>query len=834
MTLTPNLAALGGDGKPPIVPGDGQQPGQSSMLGNIGGPKTWTDQQLLDKCKDWKKESFDQRWIFERQWMRNIWYLLNRQWIYYDSKRGQWQDKRLAKWIPRPVTNICKEGVQSIRANFASINYGASARPLGEDNASVVTAGVADDYGPILYKSHNMTHVMNEFDFWLLVCGNAWLHTCVNKDIKNGTTDVNYETCVKCQQTFSEIAIHDNKQMCPTPGCGSNSFMPATNPDGSPKIETIPLPKGMTMALSPFEIAFPLMYDQYDDAPYTIRMRWRDKNYYQQSDDMIAGGYDKTLSFTKTPQERTMQIFKTLPFQGDIGIAPPYFASGGANTDSEGIVEYDFWVKPCADFPEGQVIRIAGDGNPVVIHSESEALPGPLPYHNAKGDPIFAFHHGRYEHVGGRVMGSGLIDPAIQKQDQLNQLDSHIMMTIGRMANPVWLEPKGAEVEKFTGEPGLVVKWNPLVAGGNAKPERIPGEGVNASVFMYRALVKQEAEELMGTFDIMKGEKPAGTEAYAAMSFLYERATGRHASAFKSRAEVYKGWYGDALEIEREFGDETRLRSVMTPSKGWAFETFKKSDLSGAIEIIIEDGTITAKTALMERAAIDHLATLGLIDPSDPDQKMEILRKFGEERLMPGIDAQVQEAWMNMDAFEKVLADPVKIQQMQTQAQQLAVQAQASGQPMPQVGPLIYRRWYNPQIHRNELIKWCLSDRGRKVFLDHPAALQMVDAYLTHIDLAIAQISMGIMDANGVQINTLAGPAGAPGAQSSGGPPEAQGAHGAAQAAGNSNRNAAGVGANSSAGGKSGAGAPTAIDIAQRARASSYLAQNPPGGQSQA
>jgi hypothetical protein len=239
----------------------------------------------------------------------------------------------------------------------------------------------------------------------------------------------------------------------------------------------------------------------------------------------------------------------------------------------------------------------------------------------------------------------------------------------------------------------------------------------------------------------------------------------------------------------------------------------------------------------MERAAIDHLATLGLIDPSDPDQKMEILRKFGEERLMPAIDAQVQEAWMNMDAFEKVLDQPQIMQQMQMQAQQAALQSQQTGQPMPQVGPLIYRRWYNPQIHRNELIKWCLSDRGRKVFAAHPAAMQMVDAYLTHIDLAIAQVSMGILDANGVMINTTAPANGAPPAQPSGGPPEAQGAHGAAQAAGNSNRNATspGVGqAQSSPAAPNAAGpaaqGPAAINEARLARAKTYLTQHPIGG----
>lgn len=795
----------------------------------------FTDAQILEMWKRWKKEAFDQRWIFERQWMRNIWYILNRQWIYFDSKRGQWQDKRLAKWIPRPVTNILKTGVQSIRANFAAINYGANARPLGEDNESVVTASVADDYAPILHEDHQMDHVMSEFDFWLLVTGNAYLHTYLNRDLKNGQLTVNFEQCQQCGTVSSEIDIANAKQTCPA--CKGTQFRPAIDPKtGQPQTEQRVLPKGATSALSPFEIAHPLMYDQFDDLPYLIRMRWRDRSYYEQNPE-FADTYAKTLSFSKTAQERTMQIFKTLPFQGDIGITPPYFASGGANVDSEGCVEYEVWVKPCKDFPEGAVIRIAGDASPTVIHSETEALPGSIPYHDGRGNPLFTFHMGRYEHVGGRIFGSAMIDPAIQKQDQLNQLDSHMLMVVGRMANPIWLEPKGAEVEKFTGEPGLVVKWNPLVAGGNAKPERIPGEGINESVFAYRAQIKQEAEELMGTFDIMRGEKPTGTEAAAAMSFLYERATGRHTSAYKERGAAYRGWFGDALEIEREFGEETRVRAIMQPHKGWAFQTFKKADLKGNVEIIIEDGTLTPKTALGERAAIDHLAQLGMIDANDPEQKIAIFQKFGQQGLMPSIDAQVQEAWMNMDKFESFINDPQQIMQAQIEARQAQAQAAATGQPAPPVGPLVYRRWYNAQIHRNETIKWCLSDRGRKVFQDHPAAMQMVEAYLMQIDLAIAQTQMGILDAAGVMIDTgvtsgkQAGAPGAPapgpqGPNTKGMPPQQQGTHGRAVGAANSDQNTAGVGASSS--GPGGRTQPQdAVSIAQRARANTYLGKNP-------
>ena len=759
--------------------------GSTTLLASTARPE-FTDAQLLEKWKRMKRESFDQRWVFERQWMRNIWYLLSRQWIYFDSRRGQWQDKRLAKWVPRPVNNILMTAVDSVRANYVSINYGIGARPIGEDNKNVVTAGVADDYAEILWREHSMDAVLNEFDFWLLACGNAWLYTGVDYDLVNGTTEMAIEQCVECQKKFRSDEIANAGQACPECKKPASEVMQPTG-------ETVsePKAKGVTVPLSPFEVAFPFIYERYSLAPYTIRMRWRDKEHYEQTEELRK--YLTKIKFAKSPQERTMQIFKTLPFQSDLGVAPPYFSAGGSNATSEGTVEYDVFIKPCRDFPEGQVIRFAGDSDPTVIHSEQENLPGPLPYRDVNGNPLWSFQHARYREIGGRALGGSLIDPAIQKVDQLNQLDSHALMIFGRMANPIWLEPKGAEVEKFTGEPGLVVKWNPLVAGGNAKPERIPGEGLNASWFQYRQMVKTEAEELMGTYDIMKGQKPGGTEAYAAMNFLYERAMGRHASSFKERANAVKGWFKCALEIEREFGPDERIKSVQGPTKGWSFDVFKRADLSGDIEILIEDGT--PKTQLTERATIDHLAQLQLLNPQDADTRRVVFEKFGEPDLMPSVDAQVQEAWMNMEKFEQALNDPRQQLEFMQHAQMMQDPLYAM-QPMPASqmpkGYLAYKRWYDPQIHRQELIKWALSDRGRQIFEQFPEAEQLVDAYLTQIDNALMAARQGQMDATGVAPQ-----------QPPQGPqtPQQQGRFGRAQQMRNSNQNAGEVGPESSGAG---------------------------------
>ena len=93
-------------------------------------PDYANDKRLLEVYEQDRKECLDARWVFERTWWRNVLYVLGRQWIYYDRKRGQWLDKRMAKWMPRPVTNKMAEGVEALVALFAGIKLATIVRPV--------------------------------------------------------------------------------------------------------------------------------------------------------------------------------------------------------------------------------------------------------------------------------------------------------------------------------------------------------------------------------------------------------------------------------------------------------------------------------------------------------------------------------------------------------------------------------------------------------------------------------------------------------------------------------------------------------------------------------
>jgi hypothetical protein len=722
-------------------------------------PMPYDDDELLALWKEIKEECLGDRWVWERQWYRNIMYVLGRQWIEYIQAKGGWRDKRMAQWIPRPVTNKCKTGVQTLRAMFTSIKLGVNVRPNGAAPENVSAAAVADELAPVIHDDHSMDQIISEFDFWLIVTGNAFLHTFVDYDLKYGVSIINHEECVACGKVVPQNELAGTQAACPD--CGGTEFKTAVLPDGTPVQTRSPKGRPITIPLSPLELAFPNSYARFSDLPYVVRLRWKTKRYFE--NHPILKEMVNDIVWQKSPADQSLQLFKSLASHNDLGVSSFYATGiGGNNEQQDGIPEYEVWYKPCDKYPEGLVFRILGDGAGKVVHlEEQEGLPGPLPYTDAEGNRLFTFTHAAYEHVGGRILASGALDPMIGKQDQLNQLDSNVLLAYFRMANPILLVPKGMGITKMTGMPGLTCEYDNRSNPG-AKPERLAGVDVPASAFKLREQYLADIEELMGTFDIIKGQKPTGVEAFSALQLLVERSQSRFSGVFQSRGNAYKDWFKFALELEREFGEEEKTKATFTPARKWSFQTFQRSQLQGSVSIIVEDGSNVPKTALGMRAAVEHANTLGMLNMQDPDQQYEGLKLFGLTKMIPTLDIHIQAALSKQQAFEEWIGDPMAQQQSAMQAEQeaMAYQQQAaqapidpmSGQPMAGPAPsplnstpLKWLPWYNPIIHRQEFMKWANSDRMRELMKQMPQAEGLLTAHLSEIDMANQQTMLASM-----------------------------------------------------------------------------------------
>lgn len=641
--------------------------------------------------------SLEGRAMLERGWWQKLLYINGRQWIYY-SPRGGWRDKRLARWIPRPVTNVTAETVDSIRALLTSNTPTLRVRPNGNEPINVLTAQIADDLEPVIAEEHEMDRRFFEADFWAPALGCCWLHPYWDKDDPRHVVEVRMLQCGACGETVSPLDVEESETGDACPNCGQPGLLtPATDPQTGQPVTTVEnIGAGKTDVVSPLEMLIPTFYQRWEDVGELIRLRWRPETYYEGRD------YYNRIQFTSTTAEQSLQMFRSLALMSDLSTAP--FQWGGATpTRQKGAIEAELWVKPQVSFPDGLWVRAVGGlhGETVIVRDpERGVMPGPIPFRDQADRPLWLWDYYPFRETGGRLWAMGALEPVIQKQDQINRNDSMVELIMQRMANPIWLEPKGAEIQRFTGEPGLIVRYS-IVAGSNAKPERLEGMNPGQSFFQLRDQYMNDVERLAGTQDVLKGMRPQGVEAFSALNLIVEEAQSRFVPILKARGRTYRDWYANAIELERSYGPTTRIKTVAGQAGNWTFKTFKKQDLEGAITVVIEDGSTTPKTSLGKRAALQDAKTLGLINPANPDTALAALGVLGVPELAPGLDSHTRAA--------------------QTEQEQYEAWVEGGRQGGPAANPLVVRAWQQHPIHIQQHDVWANGDAIRGLCLKDPA-----------------------------------------------------------------------------------------------------------------
>jgi hypothetical protein len=733
------------------VPGVDEMPAAELYQGlEAGDPKA--DAEVRKIYQSVRQASLEGRELLERGWWQKLLYCYGRQWIYY-SPRGGWQDKRLAKWIPRPVTNMVFDTVSTIRSMLSDIEPGVRVRPNGSTPANVLTAQIADDLEPVIYEEHDMQQAFFEADFWAPALGTVFLHPYWNRDDPRNRVFVQALACPVCQFMCHPLDVRDGTvTACPQDGTSAEAFVPAQYQTGQPIGEMQNVGAGCTDVVSPLEILFPSYCQRWCDVDRLIRLRWRPKSYYE------GRPYEKNIRYSSTTAEKSLQMFRSLSLMTDMTTAP--FQWGGSTpTRVEGAIEAELWIKPCSEYPEGLWCRAVGglNGETYLIRDDDRGIrPGPLPYeaprqdNEAHGRKLWPWIYYPYEIVGGRIWGKSSLDPIITKQDALNRNDSMVELIMARMANPIWLEPKGSEVQRFTGEPGLIVRYQ-VIAGTQAEPKRIDGVQPTQAHFALRTQYLDDIEKLGKTRDVLKGSHPAGVEAFSALNLLVEQSQSGFKALFKQRGRAYRDWFEVALDLERSYGPDQRTRTVMGQQGKWNYDTFLRADMQGAITVIVEDGSQTPKTSLGRRAAAQQAQQMGALDMNDPATKVRVNDLLGVHDLAPGLDAHTKAAATEHEQYEQWVAngrlDPATGQPAVTpQAPVNPQTGQPMGPPPPTPGnPLRVEAWQNHAIHIEQLDIWANADRIRALTLNDPLAKSEITYHRTqHVIAQTNQFALPI------------------------------------------------------------------------------------------
>lgn len=573
-----------------------------------------------------------ERHALERGWFQSVLFFLGIQWISYNPSTRRWGPRtKLKPWVPRPVTNKFAVGantiIQILRAKPPSVVL----VPETDNPDDVATADLGNSVLDQLYQEAGAKEARRVLASWVTLTGNAFIHTFYDNSPTHGTEFVQHQMCSVCKQTFPPDTIEEDGT-CPNCGPAQPTLMmPAVDDAGQPLGEDFARGRLRTEIFSPFEIYVDQQARSMADVTELMARR-------RYSSDEVFARWGKKVEPNSRDQSEGgtgQSLLRSIAYAAGTG-GPAVGASGSSDNDTGVVVDF-LWKRPCPDYPEGLVAVFSGND----LLNEKE-VPNGIPYRDKEGNPRWPWRHVGFDRVPGRFWYKTPLTDVIPKQEQRNRLESLIQLITMRCANPVWLTPKNIGFDMITGEPGEILSYNFMQAG--QKPERVEGSNVPTTLIGWLEKIDSDIEELLGTYEVLRGNAPTGVSAGTALRLLLERAVTRFTPVIEQIEEEWGEATRDLFLTLQQFGTDTRIARIAGPGKTWEIQQFSNADLTGAVDVRVEAGSAVPKNTVGTQAAIQDLVEMGVVNPQDPETQYRILEEFQQTKLLGSVDDNIKQA----------------------------------------------------------------------------------------------------------------------------------------------------------------------------------------------
>jgi len=647
---------------------------------NLKDPEVLADvNDRIDKVL--KADSFS-RIFFEAAWGRNVFFFAGAQWL----KRvggGRWERRNLPAWFPRSMTNKFAEKAndlitQLLQGGRVPITYA----PATDDASDIAISEIGESLRDVLYTEAQCDEQAQLIASWLIITGNAFGIVHYDMDERFGTMP--------------------NPQ---TP-LASPTQLPEPDEKSKPTSEQFPIGAIQMEVAGPFEIRGDYRITDYRKWNSFVHQKRYDLTWAKENWPDFADKIQPDAGTSNDTSQFYMDLFANLT---------PDFAFGAglaSNSSTSGkypkVTAYCIRELPSKRYPEGlYAVRLGKTSSEAIVDI------GPLPTEYGagvkKGKKFLPLIHWRANIVPGRLWGKTPMDDLVYLQVFRNMVEANIRLSVQRMGNAVWLLPKGCGVDVLTGEPGQQISYNPQSVGGTnfAKPERVPAELNNLGALL--ALIKEiddAMERVGGTFFLQGGNSPPGVTAASALAYLGEKGQQSLSTLRSGWAQGWAEFDKFGLELARQNWDDVRIRACVGKNRKWKVEKFRKADLQGSCNIVVDWNALAPKSQATERATIGQLIQLGIIQPTDQEMQITILKKFGELALKGSLDLDIEDAAKEQDRFEEKNETPM-------------------------VRPFVD----NSMVHLREHVDYAKTDE----FRDLPPAKQQV--WYEHIRLTVLDIS---------------------------------------------------------------------------------------------
>ena len=567
---------------------------------------------MLDHYDRYKRR----RWVFEREWYRNVLFYIGQQWIIYEEGARRWRVRNIPHWIPTPVTNRLAATVNVIRSSVAQVTPAFEAVPTQEDERSVLTANAADKYLDVIMVESGFRGARRRMASWITLTGNGFLLTEFDTGPDTGTAFVPGVECTNCGALMKPQEIPEDMK-CPK--CGSNELT-----ESAASGVNVPQGRIRVTARSPFEIYVDNNIPELDDQTAVLIVE-------QRGLDGVKWAYGEKAKDVEPDNlsDQSLNYLSSLAYM--TGSGGGYAGGRGGEDSQETVTLFRLYLKTSEEYPEGAYIVMSGDQRIL-----EQVEPYPFRFKTTQR-PFFPLTHVRYDDVPGRFWAKTPVDDLIPKQRQRNEVESLYQTILMKCANPIWLIPTSSNPSPITGDPSLV-RYTPV---GGQKPERVQGVEAPNSVVAFIQMIDQDFEEIANTFAVMKGKQPGSVRAASAIQMLVERGFGRYGSVFDNMEEAYQQWGVVALEIWRQKAVFPRVQAIAKEAGAWQFMEFLGADI-GDVDIRVEAGSTRPKSAAGRQMLLNQLFQWGLLNGQDPEQKLRIFEEMGATNFLSGAEGDVK------------------------------------------------------------------------------------------------------------------------------------------------------------------------------------------------
>ena len=257
---------------------------------------------------------------------------------------------------------------------------------------------------------------------------------------------------------------------------------------------------------------------------------------------------------------------------------------------------------PSNKWPKGRTIITVGDA--LLYDSPKEV--GARAYDDRWPDRWHPYVRYRGEPQVTGIYGRAMVSKLLPKLKRINAIDTTMIMWRRTVPMAGWISPKGAHVveDLWTGRPGMLWEYDARRTAG-AAPTPIYPPPYPSAIMQEREIQKMEMEEIAGTMEILRGERPPGVNSAAMVDILRKQ-------ALSSRSPTLQAWdesiqdtgSGMLQETIKHVKDDPRyaerIRMLANEKHSHVtIEIFSGQNLSDNVQVRVD----TASMAMMSKEA---------------------------------------------------------------------------------------------------------------------------------------------------------------------------------------------------------------------------------------